>query len=98
MTDPNQHSVTQPAAPVVVVVNQKNMMLGLILTFVFGGLGMLYATIVGGIVMIILSSIIGLVTGGLGLVVLWPIQMIWTYLAIKNHNSGQARAVARAIR
>ncbi|WP_291426559.1 hypothetical protein [Deinococcus sp.] len=98
MTDRNRLSVTQTAPPVVVVVNQKSVILGLILTFLFGGLGMLYATIVGGIVMIILSSIVGLMTGGLGLVVLWPIQMIWTYLAIKNHNKGQARAVARAIR
>lgn len=88
MTPPTQQ-------PTVVVVNQKSLVLGLILTFFFGPLGMLYSTIMGGLVMLVISGIIGFFTGGLGLALTWPIQMIWTWMAISTHNKGQAAAVRR---
>ncbi|MFC6591845.1 hypothetical protein ACFP81_07365 [Deinococcus lacus] len=68
------------------VPGEKNLVLGLILTFLFGPLGMLYATIVGALVMLVLGGIVGFLTAGLGLILIWPLQMFWTWSAISSHN------------
>lgn len=84
---------TQHATPMLVV-REKSMLVALLLTFFFGPLGMLYSTIPGAIVTFILNLVIGIPTAGLALFLLWPIQMVWTYMAVKNHNSGQLRRAA----
>jgi len=80
---------------IVVIQQRKSMILGLILTFFFGSLGMLYSTISGGLIMFVLSIIVGVFTLGFGLIFIWPIQLIWTIIAISNHNSKQERRVRR---
>ena len=71
---------------VTVVTPTKSMGTAIFLTVLFGPLGMLYSTIVGAIVMFILSAIVGLVTVGLGLIVMWPICIIWAAIATSNYN------------
>lgn len=73
---------------VVVVQSEKSMALSIILTFFFGPLGMLYSTITGGIIMMILSLIVGILTLGFGLFITWPIQLIWSCIAVSSHNRG----------
>jgi len=69
-----------------VVISTKNMGVGILLTILFGPLGMLYATIPGAIIMIILFAVIGFATVGMGLLLLWPICIIWTAISIKKYN------------
>jgi hypothetical protein len=71
---------------VTVVTQTKNMGVAIILTVLFGPLGMFYSTIVGAVVMFILSAIVGLLTVGLGLIVMWPICVIWAAIATSNYN------------
>jgi hypothetical protein len=59
---------------------------GLFLTLIFGPLGMLYSSILGAVIMFVISAVIGFLTLGLGLIVVWPICLAWTYAAIKKHN------------
>jgi hypothetical protein len=74
----------------------KNMAAGLILTFLFGPLGLFYASITGGILLSILALVflvIGVVTFGLGLVVMpvvWMAAMIWAAVAIDRANKSAA--------
>ncbi|ULH14035.1 hypothetical protein MF271_00720 (plasmid) [Deinococcus sp. KNUC1210] len=73
--------------------NQKSLGLALVLTFFFGPLGMLYSTVLGAVVTFIIGFIGLLLTGGFIFLILWPIQLIWTYAGVKKHN---ARVYLRA--
>ena len=72
---------------VVIVQNRKSVGLSLILTFFFGPLGMLYSTITGGIIMFIVNLIFLPVTLVFGIILTWPIQIIWGVIAVNRHNS-----------
>lgn len=78
--------MSNPQGNVTVVTPTKSMGIGILVTVLFGPLGMLYATIPGAIVMIIVSAIVGFLTVGIGLLVTWPICVIWTAIAISNYN------------
>lgn len=70
--------------------NQKNVSIGVLLTFFFGGLGLFYASIAGGIIMTILELIAWATTLiGIGFLLLPIIHIgciIWAVVAINNHN------------
>lgn len=78
---------------VVLVTSTKSMGIALLLTFLFGPLGMFYVTIPGGIVMTIVASlflIIAIITVGLGAILfpffVWLPCIIWTVIATKRYN------------
>jgi len=70
----------------VVTTSTKSMGVAIILTVLFGPLGMLYSTILGGIIMCVISLIVALITAGLGLVLTWPICIIWAAVATSSFN------------
>jgi len=72
--------------PAVVVVPAKNVGIAALLTILFGPLGMLYSTVPGAIVMLLVSLVAGGITLGLGVVVTWPICILWGAIAAKNYN------------
>ena len=78
--------MTNQAMNAVVVVPTKSVGVGVLLSFLFGPLGMFYATISGAIIMLIVSVIVAVLTMGLGALLTWPICMIWTAIAVKSHN------------
>lgn len=71
---------------VVITKSPKSMGISIALTLFFGPLGMFYSTILGAIVMIIIDIIVGVLTLGLGLLVTWPIQVIWAAIATSMYN------------
>ena len=71
----------------VVSVSTKSTGVAIILTVLFGPLGMLYSTIWGGIIMGIVSLIVGIVTLGIGLLITWPICVIWAAVAANSYNN-----------
>lgn len=71
----------------VVVKSTKNVGIAILLTFIFGPLGMLYSTIPGAIVMGIISLVVGFLTGGVGLLVTWPICILWAAISAHTHNN-----------
>ena len=70
----------------VVTVSTKNVGVSLILTFLFGSLGMFYSTIIGAIIMLVIEAIVGFLTVGFGLLVTHPICMIWGAVAANRYN------------
>lgn len=76
----------EPGKQVVIVAAPKNVGIAILLTVLFGPLGMFYSTIVGAIVMMVISLIIGVVTLGFGLLLTWPVCIIWGALAANAHN------------
>jgi hypothetical protein len=74
-----------------VYVPQKSMILSLVLTFFFGPLGMLYSTILGGLIMLVAYVVIGILTLGWGIAVLHPIAMAWGAWAVHAHNECRLR-------
>jgi hypothetical protein len=69
-----------------VVINQKSTGIALLLSFLLGPLGMLYATVMGGFIMFLLSIPVILFTGGLGLLFTIPLGMVWSVSAVNSHN------------
>jgi len=58
----------------------------LLLTALFGSLGMFYLTVFGTIIMLIVEAIVGFITLGVGLLITHPICMIWGAIAAKKYN------------
>lgn len=71
---------------VVVQSTGKSTAVAVILSILFGPLGMLYSTVMGGIIMMIISLVVGIFTLGFGLIITWPICVIWSALAASSHN------------
>lgn len=64
----------------------KSMAVAIILAILFGPLGMLYSTVKGGVIMFIISIVVGIFTLGFGLFILWPICVIWSAVATNSYN------------
>ena len=73
--------------PVMVVASPKNMGLAILLTCLFGPLGMLYSTVVGALVMLVATVVVAVLTLGFGLIITWPVCVIWAALAAKDYNA-----------
>jgi len=70
-----------------VVAPKKSMPVALILTFLFGPLGLLYASVPGALILLALTIVIGLLTLGIGFLVGWVASMIWAFIAVNKHNA-----------
>jgi hypothetical protein len=57
------------------------------LAFFFGPLGMLYSTVVGALVMFVISIFVAIATLGLGLIITLPICAVWAGIAANSHNN-----------
>jgi hypothetical protein len=66
--------------------NRKSVLISLLLTFFFGPFGMLYSTVTGALVMLVLYVALGIPTLGWAIAVLHPIAMIWGAIAANRAN------------
>ena len=78
--------VTEQTRQVVVVTPTKSAGVAILLTVLFGPLGMFYSTIAGAIVMIVVSLVVALFTLGFGFILTWPICIVWAAMATSLHN------------
>ncbi len=75
-----------------IMIQSKNMGLAIVLTLLFGGIGLFYATIAGGIIMsilMIITLIIAFLTLGIGAILFIPLNIIciiWAVVAVNKHN------------
>lgn len=76
------------------VAQTKSMGIAIVLTLLFGPFGMLYSTILGAIIMGIATLLAIVFTAGLGLIVTWPICLIWGAMAVKNYNDRLRAGIA----
>lgn len=75
-----------PTQPTIVVVERKSVALAFILTLLFGPLGMLYSTVLGALIMLVVTGVLGFLTAGLSLLITHPICIIWGCLAASGSN------------
>lgn len=74
------------APRIVISKSTKSMGISLVLTALFGPIGMFYSTVLGAIIMMLVYLIVGFITLGIGLLFLQPICMIWGAFAVKQYN------------
>lgn len=87
--------MNQPTHNTTVVVGgavapQKSMGTALLLAFFFGPLGLLYASVAGGIIMLVVTIILMIFTLGLSLFITWPVCVIWAAIAVNKYREEQA--------
>ncbi len=75
-----------PQPQMIITQSPKSMGLALILTFLFGPLGLLYASVKAGVILICIAIVVGFLTLGLGAIVIWPISMVWAYMEVDKYN------------
>ena len=76
----------QSSAAVVIATSPKNVGIAILLTFLFGPVGMFYSTIIGGAVMCVVSLVVGFLTLGFGLFFTWPICVVWGAVSANMYN------------
>lgn len=57
-----------------------------LLTLLFGPIGLFYSSTVGGIFMVTIALIVGLVTMGWGILLTWPVSIVWGVIATIAHS------------
>lgn len=77
----------QMAPAYVAAIPPKSMAASLVLTFFFGPLGLFYASVTGGIVMLLITFVAAALTFGVSVFITWPICMIWAAVATTNYNA-----------
>lgn len=87
----NQSSSTHTT--VVVVSKPKSTGVAFILAFLLGPLGLLYATITGGIVMFLISCVMFFLLPVVGPIICWVVCIIWALMAVNNTNSNTTSGV-----
>jgi hypothetical protein len=70
----------------IVTVPTKSVGISILLTILFGPLGMLYSFILGAIIMCLISLLVSTFSLGLGLLIIWPICIIWGAVATTSYN------------
>lgn len=80
---------------IIVASKQKSAAVAIILTLFFGPLGLLYSSVIGGIVMIFLGALVGLFTLGVGLLLVWPACIAWAVIAVNMTNKKQNNSLKR---
>lgn len=92
MENQNQQGGTQyqqPSQQTIIVMgqNKKSTGVAFILSFFFGPLGLLYSTVTGGLIMLVISIPVAIFTLGFGLIATNIICVVWAIIAVNNHNS-----------
>lgn len=82
-----------PAGGGYLPVATKNMGTAVALAFLFGPLGLLYATVTGGLVMLGISILFVPLTLGAAVLLIWPGCIIWAVIATNNANAGAMAAM-----
>lgn len=81
-----QQKNPQQNTTVVVMKSSKSTGVAIILALLFGPLGLLYASVKGGIIMFFATGILAFFTLGIGLLICWPACVVWAAVAVNNQN------------
>ena len=81
-----QHQKDFQNQTVIMINKQKSVGLAFIFALFFGPLGLLYASITGGIIMFLINLVLLFILPVIGLVISWIICIIWAVIAAQNTN------------
>ena len=84
--------MAQASSPVQVIVHapigaEKNVGVAIILAVLFGPLGLLYSSVLGGVLLFLISLVLVPITLGLAIPVIWVLCILDAILASVSHNS-----------
>ena len=65
---------------------KKSHLVGFILTFLFGPLGLFYSNVIASIGLILIGLTIGGLSAGFGFLVMWPVSMIFSFFLVGRYN------------
>ncbi|MFZ1704887.1 MAG: DUF4339 domain-containing protein [Saprospiraceae bacterium] len=89
-TSNNQNNYQTPLSTQQTIIisgsEKKSLGLAVVLSLIFGPLGLLYSSVTGGVIMFFVSIFIGLITLGFGIVISWLVCVVWSVVAVNNHN------------
>ena len=68
--------------------SQKSMVVGLLLTFFFGSLGLLYTNVKAGLILTALTILLAIPSLGLSLGLSWIGSIVWAAIEIDSVNKG----------
>jgi hypothetical protein len=88
-----QNSTPSQTTTVIVVGKSKSVGVAFLLAFLFGPLGLLYASILGGIVMFVLGLILFFLIPIVGGILAWIGCMIWAVIAANQANANMQKNV-----
>lgn len=89
---PYPYGYLQPPVQVNVYAPHKSAGIAVLLAFLFGAFGLLYATVSGGLILLAVNFVIfllGFISGGLAFILwffTWIGGMVWAYTAVEAHN------------
>lgn len=78
--------MSQNQANVVITRSPKSQGIGIVLTLMFGSVGLFYSSIIGAIIMIVVEIATAILTMGIGLVVTHIICATWSMIAVSSYN------------
>lgn len=64
----------------------RNPGVAVLLAFLFGPLGLFYASKIGGFFMTFVCLVVGVGTVGVGLLFAWPVCILWAYVAAASES------------
>jgi len=73
--------MSEPVSQTIEVHREKSVETSILLTTIFGPLGLLYSTVTGALVMVVISVVVVPLTLGFGLLLTWPVCILWGALA-----------------
>ena len=71
---------------VIVTRSPKSQGIGLILTLLFGPLGLFYGSTIGGIIMTIIAIPVAIFTMGFGMIAINLICCVWSLISVSSYN------------
>lgn len=85
----------------IVTMPRKSQAIQLLLTLILGPIGLFYSSIGGAFGLIAAAIVLGLVTAGIGGLLMWPVSILVGIATVSNHNraadviDAQTRAAIR---
>ncbi len=70
----------------------KSMAVAVVLTVLFGPLGLLYVSVLGGIILLVVT----LLSAGILGIVTWPAAIIWAVIGVNKHNAALLQGMQSA--
>ncbi|HEX2091959.1 MAG TPA: hypothetical protein VHG28_06130 [Longimicrobiaceae bacterium] len=65
----------------------KSVRTAVLLALFFGPLGLFYASPVSGLLMTFVTLVAGLATMGIGVLLAWPVCVVWAYVAASGQRA-----------
>ena len=91
MSEPQQ--IPTGIQTIILADKPKSVLVAGLLTILFGPLGLLYVSVAGGLVMLVISTLVAAFTFGFGLLVTWPLCVAWGCTAAAMSRSDSPRII-----